>query len=64
MPRGNVKWFNDATGYGFIEQERGDDVFVHFLCINTEGFKTPAEGQPMEFEVKRVEKVACKKVCV
>ena len=39
-------------------------MFVHFSCINTEGFKTPAKGQPMEFDVKRGEKGACKKVCV
>jgi CspA family cold shock protein len=56
MPKGKVKWFNDAKGYGFIEQEGGDDVFVHFSCINMEGFKTLAEGQPVEFEVKQGEK--------
>ena len=51
MPKGKVKWFNDAKGYGFIEQERGDDVFVHFTAIQTEGFKTLAEGQEVEFDV-------------
>lgn len=56
MPKGRVKWFNDTKGYGFIEQESGDDVFVHFSCINMEGFRTLAEGQPVEFEVKQGEK--------
>lgn len=56
MPRGKVKWFNDAKGYGFIEQESGEDVFVHFSCISMDGFKTLAEGQPVEFEVKPGEK--------
>ena len=48
---GTVKWFNDAKGYGFIEQEDGPDVFVHFSAINAEGFKTLAEGQKVEFKV-------------
>jgi CspA family cold shock protein len=52
MPRGKVKWFNDSKGYGFIAQEHGDDVFVHFSSIEMEGFKTLAEGQAVEFEVK------------
>lgn len=52
MPKGKVKWFNDTKGYGFIEQEQGDDVFVHFAAINMDGFKTLAEGQPVEFELK------------
>ena len=56
MSKGKVKWFNDAKGYGFIEQEGGDDVFVHFLSINMDGFKTLAEGQPVEFEVKTGDK--------
>ena len=56
MPKGKVKWFNDAKGYGFIEQESGEDVFVHFSAINMDGFKTLAEGQPVEFEVKTGEK--------
>ncbi|CAN5280108.1 MAG: cold shock domain-containing protein [Gemmatimonadetes bacterium] len=51
MPKGRVKWFNDAKGYGFIEQEAGDDVFVHFTAIQSDGFKTLAEGQEVEFEV-------------
>lgn len=52
MARGKVKWFNDAKGYGFIEQEGGDDVFVHFSAITMEGFKTLAEGQEVEFEIE------------
>ena len=56
MPKGKVKWFNDAKGNGFIEQEGGDDVFVHFSCINMEGFGTLAEGQPVGFKVKQGEK--------
>ena len=50
---GRVKWFNDAKGYGFIEQEGGEDVFVHYSAIQAEGFKTLAEGQQVEFEVTR-----------
>ena len=56
MPKGRVKWFNDTKGYGFIEQEQGEDVFVHFSAIQMEGFKTLAEGQPVEFELKTGEK--------
>ena len=51
MAVGQVKWFNDAKGYGFIEQEDGDDVFVHHSEIQMEGFKTLSEGQKVEFEV-------------
>jgi CspA family cold shock protein len=56
MPKGKVKWFNDTKGYGFIEQEQGEDVFVHFSAIQMDGFKTLAEGQPVEFELKTGEK--------
>ena len=56
MSRGKVKWFNDAKGYGFIEQEGGEDVFVHFSAITMDGFKTLAEGQEVEFEIKTGEK--------
>jgi len=52
MARGKVKWFNDAKGYGFIEQEGSEDVFVHFSVIQMDGFKTLAEGQPVEFEIE------------
>ena len=51
MSRGKVKWFNDAKGYGFIEQEGGEDVFVHFSAITMDGFKTLVEGQEVEFEI-------------
>ena len=47
-----MKWFNDAKGFGFIEQESGEDVFVHFSAIQMDGFKTLAEGQEVEFEVE------------
>ncbi|AHG88687.1 Cold-shock protein DNA-binding protein [Gemmatirosa kalamazoonensis] len=56
MARGKVKWFNDAKGYGFIEQEGGEDVFVHFSAIAMEGFKTLTEGQLVEFEIKSGDK--------
>jgi len=51
MPTGTVKWFNDQKGFGFIEQENGPDVFVHFSAIQSEGFKSLREGQVVEFEV-------------
>ena len=56
MIKGKVKWFNDAKGYGFIEQEGGEDVFVHFSAIQMDGFKTLAEGQVVEFEVQQGDK--------
>ena len=56
MARGKVKWFNDAKGYGFIEQESGDDVFVHFTAIQGDGFRTLVEGQPVEFDVESGDK--------
>jgi CspA family cold shock protein len=49
--RGQVKWFNDAKGYGFIARENGEDVFVHYTAIQQDGFKTLSEGQPVEFEI-------------
>ncbi len=51
MATGTVKWFNESKGFGFIEQESGEDVFVHFSEIQGEGFKTLNEGQAVEFEV-------------
>lgn len=56
MARGKVKWFNDAKGYGFIEQEGGEDVFVHFSAIEMDGFKTLVEGQVVEFEIQNGDK--------
>ena len=51
MEKGTVKWFNDAKGYGFISRENGRDVFVHHTAIRSEGFRSLAEGQPVEFDV-------------
>lgn len=57
MSRGRVKWFNDAKGYGFIEQpDGGEDVFVHFSAISMEGFKTLPEGTEVEFELRQTDK--------
>jgi CspA family cold shock protein len=51
MARGIVKWFNEKKGYGFIQQESGPDVFVHFSSIKGDGFRTLNEGQQVEFEL-------------
>lgn len=51
MPTGKVKWFNDSKGYGFIEYEGGEDVFVHFSAITGEGYRTLAEGATVEFTI-------------
>ena len=51
MMTGKVKWSNAEKGFGFIEREDGDDVFVHFSAIQSEGFKTLEEGQDVEFEI-------------
>ncbi len=56
MQKGQVKWFDEGKGFGFIEREDGPDVFVHFSSIQGEGFKTLAEGQAVEFEVVEDEK--------
>jgi CspA family cold shock protein len=49
---GSVKWFNEKKGYGFIQQENGQDLFVHYTAIQGDGFKTLAEGQKVRFEVE------------
>jgi len=51
VPKGRVKWFNDKKGYGFIEQEGGEDVFVHFSAIQGAGYRTIAENDMVEFEI-------------
>ena len=56
MNKGTVKWFNNQKGYGFISDEGGNDVVVHFSGINSDGFKTLEEGAAVEFEVQQGEK--------
>ena len=51
MTTGRVKWFNESKGFGFLEQENGEDVFVHFSAISGNGFKTLAEGDAVQFDV-------------
>ncbi|BBO78712.1 cold-shock protein [Desulfosarcina widdelii] len=53
MANGIVKWFNDSKGFGFIEQEEGDDVFVHHSAINATGFKSLKEGDRVSFDVQQ-----------
>jgi CspA family cold shock protein len=56
MAKGRVKWFNEQKGFGFISQDGGEDLFVHFSSIQQEGFKVLLEGDEVEFEVSRGEK--------
>lgn len=51
MTKGKVKWFNDSKGFGFLEQENGEDVFCHFSAIGGDGFKSLQEGDEVEFDV-------------
>jgi cold shock protein len=53
---GTIKWFNDAKGFGFIERETGDDVFVHYRSIRGEGFRSLKEGGTVEFDLAETEK--------
>jgi CspA family cold shock protein len=53
MANGTVKWFNESKGFGFIQQEGGEDVFCHYSAIEGSGFRTLTEGQAVEFDVKR-----------
>ena len=63
MSEGTIKWFNSKKGFGFIEQESGDDVFVHFSAIEMSGFRTLGEGERVEFEVEENDKgLSAKKV--
>jgi cold shock protein len=56
MSEGTVKWFNESKGFGFIQQDEGGDVFVHFSAIQGEGFKTLKEGQRVSFEIVKGKK--------
>ena len=56
MSKGTVKWFNNQKGYGFISDEAGNDVFVHYTGLNMEGYKTLEEGQAVEYEITDGEK--------
>jgi CspA family cold shock protein len=53
VEQGTVKWFNDAKGFGFISRQTGEDVFVHFSAIQSNGFRSLQEGQAVQFEVKK-----------
>ena len=56
MAQGTVKWFSNEKGYGFIEREQGEDVFVHFSAMTMDGYKTLTEGQRVEFEIVQGQK--------
>ena len=56
LTQGKIKWFNSKKGFGFIEQENGDDVFVHFSAIEMTGFKTLSEGETVQFEIEKNDK--------
>ena len=56
MEQGTVKWFNESKGFGFIQKDNGNDIFVHHTGINAEGFKTLEEGARVEFSVENSEK--------
>ncbi len=65
MLEGKVKWFNEKKGYGFIERDGGEDLFVHFTAIEGDGFKTLMEGQRVSFEIENTPKgLRAKKVQV
>ena len=52
MAKGRVKWFNEKKGYGFIQQDNGQDIFVHYTSIAGDGFKTLAEGERVKFDIE------------
>lgn len=56
MAQGTVKWFNESKGYGFIQQEGGGDIFVHYSAIQAQGFRSLSEGDRVEFEVTQGQK--------
>jgi CspA family cold shock protein len=56
LAQGTVKWFNEKKGFGFIKQEDGEDLFVHYSSIAMDGYKTLAEGEQVEFEVEETDR--------